>query len=65
MSIVAIAAQAGGGALGIDTTTLVAFNKSIRDRIIPIKDSPITPSTALPDNKAKIVTLKESLKIFG
>ena len=67
MSIVAIAAQAGGGALGIDTTTLVAFNKSIRDRIIPIKDSPITPSTKPPgaaEIAAKIVTLKESLKIL-
>ena len=42
-SIVAIGAQVGGGALGIDTTTLVAFNKSIRDRIIPIKDAPTSP----------------------
>lgn len=39
-TIVAIGAQTGGGALGIDTTTLVNFNKSIMDRIIPIKDAP-------------------------
>lgn len=44
-SIVAIGAQVGGGALGVDTTTLVAFNKSIRDRIIPIKDAPTSPPT--------------------
>jgi hypothetical protein len=44
-SIVAIGAQVGGGALGVDTTTLVAFNRSIRDRIIPIKDAPTSTPT--------------------
>jgi tetratricopeptide (TPR) repeat protein len=44
-TIVAIGAQVGGGALGIDTTTLVAFNRSIVDRIIPIKDAPTSPAT--------------------
>ena len=48
-TIVAIGAQAGGGALGTDTSTLVDFNKKIIDRIITEK---ISPTDALTD-KAK------------
>ena len=40
-SIVAIGAQVGGGALGTDTTSLVAFNRGIIDRIIPVKNAPV------------------------
>jgi hypothetical protein len=53
-TIVAIGAQVEGGALGIDTTTFVAFNRSIRDRIIPVKSSP-------PDKLAESNTAKEKL----
>jgi hypothetical protein len=51
---VAIGAQVEGGALGTDTTTFVAFNRSIRDRIIPVKSSP-------PDKLAESNTAKEKL----
>ena len=53
-TIVAIGAQVEGGALGTDTTTFVAFNRSIRDRIIPVKNSP-------PDKLAESNTAKEKL----
>jgi hypothetical protein len=61
-SIVAISAQVGGGALGTDTTTLVDFNKSVRDRIIPTKDAP----TKNPNFNAGSVssTLAQSLNIL-
>jgi murein DD-endopeptidase MepM/ murein hydrolase activator NlpD len=42
-SIIAIGAQAQGGALGEDTNTLVDFNKNLVDRVIPKKDSPTAP----------------------
>lgn len=62
-SIVAIGAQVGGGALGIDTTTLVAFNKSIRDRIIPIKDAP-TSTPPEEDPALQLNKLTKSLSIL-
>jgi len=39
-TMIAIGAQAGGGALAADTTTLTAYNKRIIDRIIPKKTAP-------------------------
>ena len=39
-TIVAIGAQAQGGALGADTNTLIDFNQNLIDRIIPKKDAP-------------------------
>ena len=61
-SIVAISAQVGGGALGTDTTTLVDFNKNIRDRIIPTKEAP----TKNPNFNTSTVssTLSQSLNIL-
>jgi len=63
-TIVAIGAQVGGGALGVDTSTLVDFNRAILDRIIPIKDAPTT-NTETQDNKAKLDTLVTSLNIIA
>jgi len=39
-TMVAIGAQVEGGALGVDTSTLVDYNRSIVDRIIPAKKAP-------------------------
>jgi predicted chitinase len=39
-TIIAIGAQAQGGALGEDVNTLVDFNQNLIDRIVPIKQSP-------------------------
>jgi hypothetical protein len=44
-SIVSISAQVQGGALGTDTTTLVDFNKNVKDRIIPVKISALNDSS--------------------
>ena len=57
-TIVAIGAQIEGGALGIDTSTLVDFNKKILDRIIPIKDAPSKENDKLssqPEDKLSII----------
>jgi hypothetical protein len=42
-SVIAIGAQAQGGALAEDTNTLVDFNKNLVDRVIPKKDAPTSP----------------------
>lgn len=63
-SIVAIGAQVGGGALGVDTTTLVAFNKSIRDRIIPIKDAPTSSPQDVENPQLQLDTLTKALSVL-
>jgi len=40
-SMIAISAQGDSGKLGLDNSTLVAFNKGITDRLVPKKDSPL------------------------
>lgn len=63
-AIVAVGAQVGGGKLGVDTSTLVDFNRSILDRIIPIKDAP-TSSEIEPDDQQKLDTLINSLSVLS
>jgi len=58
---VAIGAQVGGGALGVDASSLIAFNKRIRDRIIPIKDAPTSPTIST-DPKSQINILAPLIK---
>jgi len=60
-SIIAIAAQAGGGALGEDTNTLIDFNQNLTDRIILKKESP-TASTTQTDPKEEAREKSENLK---
>lgn len=60
---VAIGAQVEGGALGLDTTTLVDFNRRVRDRIIPVKDMP-TSDAVSDDAKAKVKALLANLEIL-
>ena len=64
MTQIAIGAQVGGGALGTDTTTLVDFNRSIRDRIIPIKDAPSAPTGTDDDPNKRLSTLTNSLGVL-
>jgi hypothetical protein len=67
-NIVAIGAQVGGGALGTDTTSLVAFNRSIWDRIIPVKSAPIddlVSSEATAKVNAILSNLEVIYKFFG
>jgi hypothetical protein len=56
---IAIGAQTGGGALGIDASSLIDFNKKIYDRIIPVKDSPTTSTQT--NSKGKIDELAKNL----
>lgn len=60
---VAISAQTAGGALGTDTSTLVDFNKSIKDRIIAVKTSPLNDSTYNNSNNALNV-ITQSLNVL-
>ena len=62
-AIVAVGAQVGGGKLGVDTSTLVDFNRSILDRIIPVKDAPTAPEIELDDNQ-RLDTLLNALSII-
>jgi hypothetical protein len=62
-AIVAVGAQVGGGKLGVDTSTLVDFNRSIIDRIIPIKDAPTAPEVE-PDPQQQLDTLIKALSII-
>ena len=58
-TIVAIGAQAQGGALGADTNTLIDFNQNLIDRIIPKKDAPTLVDN--PDLEADLKAKAESL----
>jgi hypothetical protein len=64
-SIVAIGAQAQGGALGTDSNTINGFNRGIIDRIIPRKEDP----TNIQGNEEQVRTeqlenLKNNLNII-
>ena len=60
---VAIGAQIGGAALGVDATTLVDFNRNIIDRIIPVKDTPTTNEND--DFQSKLKSLVSSLTVLA
>jgi hypothetical protein len=65
-SIVAIGAQAKGGALGENNNTLIDFNQNLTDRVIPKKEAPTSESTQTDPKKEaeeKVKHLKESLDI--
>ncbi len=53
-TIIAIGAQAQGGALGADVNTLVDFNQNLIDRIIPKKEAPTTIEKSDPQEEIKI-----------
>jgi uncharacterized protein (TIGR02594 family) len=59
-TIIAIGAQAEGGALGENTNTLVDFNQNLVDRIIPKKEIPQLPKTTT-DVSEKEKIRKENL----
>jgi hypothetical protein len=65
-TIVAIGAQAKGGALGADVNTLIDFNQNLFDRIIPKKEAPDTPSNTDPikELEEKVKNLKENINII-
>lgn len=63
-SIIAIGAQAQGGALGSDTNTLVDFNQNLTDRIIPKKESPTSPSDEKKEQDTKAANLKTNIAII-
>jgi predicted chitinase len=50
-TIIAISAQSDAGKLGLENSSMVAFNTGIRDRMISKKDSPISSNQTL-DNQA-------------
>jgi hypothetical protein len=62
-TIIAIGAQAKGGALGADVNTLIDFNQNLFDRVMPKKDAPNTPSNTDPikELEEKVKNLKENI----
>ena len=65
-TMIAIGAQAKGGALGTDTNTLVDFNKNLTDRIIPKKDAPTSPpNDTVAQETAKLKSLQDSWAIIA
>ena len=65
-SIIAIGSQAKGGQLGIQNNTMIDFNKTLIDRIIPNKGTPPDPAsststTAIASNLGGIVYLFTNL----
>lgn len=65
-TMIAIGAQAKGGALGTDTNTLVDFNKNLTDRIIPKKDAPTAPpNETVAQEAAKLKSLQDSWAIIA
>jgi len=69
-TIIAIGAQAQGGALGEDVNTLVDFNQNLIDRIVPVKQSPLykgEPKSAediKKENEEKEKIRKENLSVL-
>lgn len=65
-TIVAIGAQAQGGALGADTNTLIDFNQNLIDRIMPRKDTPTFTGEADPiaELKVKVESLLKNVKVL-
>jgi hypothetical protein len=65
-TIIAIGAQAKGGALGADVNTLIDFNQNLFDRVIPKKDAPDTPSSTDPakELEEKVKNLKENINVI-
>ena len=65
-TMIAIGAQAKGGALGTDTNTLVDFNKNLTDRVIPKKDAPTAPpNDTAAQETAKLKALQDSWAIIA
>ena len=65
-TIIAIGAQAKGGALGADVNTLIDFNQNLFDRVIPKKESPDIPSSTDPikELEEKIKNLKDNINVI-
>jgi hypothetical protein len=63
-AMIAISAQVGGGgAQGYQNNTMLDFNNSLEDRIIPKKIAPrLLPTTTSPSPKEQLIILKENLK---
>jgi hypothetical protein len=64
-TMIAIGAQAQGGALGINSNTLIDFNKNLIDRILPKKeDANITEEDPLISIREQKDALEQNLKII-
>jgi murein DD-endopeptidase MepM/ murein hydrolase activator NlpD len=66
-TIVAIGAQAKGGALGAEVNTLIDFNNNLEDRIVPKREAPFRTTDPNPRTEAekRIQNLKNSLQIIS
>jgi GH24 family phage-related lysozyme (muramidase) len=63
-TIIAISAQSDAGKLGLENSSMVAFNTGIRDRMISKKDSPISSQVSPTEQLVGFVTALADIKVF-
>jgi hypothetical protein len=63
-SMIAIGAQVKGGQLGTQTNTMIDFNRSITDRIIPKKEESGNNEATVNNNSTSISALASIIKAF-
>jgi GH24 family phage-related lysozyme (muramidase) len=63
-TIIAISAQSDAGKLGLENSSMVAFNTGIRDRMISKKDSPISSQVDPTSQLVGYVTALADIKLF-
>jgi GH24 family phage-related lysozyme (muramidase) len=63
-TIIAISAQSDAGKLGLENSSMVAFNNGIRDRMISKKDSPIASQTDSKEYLIGFITALADIKQF-
>jgi GH24 family phage-related lysozyme (muramidase) len=63
-TIIAISAQSDAGKLGLENSSMVAFNRGIRDRMISKKDSPISSQKDSIEQLVGFVTALADIKVF-
>ena len=63
-TIIAISAQSDAGKLGLENSSMVAFNKGLTDRMISKKDSPISSYHTLTEQVEGYVTALANIKLF-
>jgi predicted chitinase len=63
-TIIAISAQSDAGKLGLENSSMVAFNRGIKDRMISKKDSPISSQKDSIEQLVGFVTALADIKVF-
>ena len=64
-TIIAVAAQSDAGKLGLENSTMIAYNTGIRDRMISKKDNPVASNTSTEQQSSGfILALNDLAELF-